>query len=116
MVKALTSSTSRVRQRGPVVQPGMLTHMGFRPKNVRFANRFWSRDRKVAGSNPARSTIPEYSWDDLLLELGKAKMSIWDRMGIGAGSVVLNIGYGRPEDLVALSELVGASGIVYGIE
>src|SRR3990172_8236038 len=39
---------------GPVVQPGMLALA--RPKNVRFARRSGPVDRKVAGSNPARST------------------------------------------------------------
>ncbi len=43
-------------------------------------------------------------------------MSIWGRLGIRKGSVVLNLGCGKPEDSVALSEVVDARGIVYGIE
>jgi hypothetical protein len=49
-------SRGRPQKRGPVVQPGILALSSSGPKNVRFANRSRSRHRKVAGSNPARST------------------------------------------------------------
>src|SRR3989442_1008890 len=47
----------RVRPSGPVVQPGMLTSQVSGRRTSGLQTSIWSRDRKVAGSNPARSTI-----------------------------------------------------------
>src|SRR5438445_10524521 len=56
LVKGFNRVEYRVRPSGPVVQPGMLTSQVSGRRTSGLQTRIWSRDRKVAGSNPARST------------------------------------------------------------
>ena len=56
LVKGFNRVEYRVRPSGPVVQPGMLTSQVSGRRTSGLQTSIWSRDRKVAGSNPARST------------------------------------------------------------
>src|SRR5205807_7048356 len=67
-VKGFNRVEYRVRPSGPVVQPGMLTSQVSGRRTSGLQTRIWSRDRKVAGSNPARST--KNLWSHLLCKDG----------------------------------------------
>lgn len=43
-------------------------------------------------------------------------MSLLDRLGIHPGSTVLDIGFGKADELLILSRIVGSAGTVYGVE
>src|SRR6266700_3731346 len=77
-------SKGRPQKRGPVVQPGILVLSSSGPKNVRFANHSRSRHRKVAGSNPARSTNAPIS-----LESSSVRQNSMDSRKLGDVSFVL---------------------------
>jgi ubiquinone/menaquinone biosynthesis C-methylase UbiE len=45
-----------------------------------------------------------------------ANISLSDRVNIESGSIVADVGYGKLEELLILSRMVGATGTVYGFE
>ena len=42
--------------------------------------------------------------------------SLFERLGISPGQNVLDVGFGLPSELYAISNLVGREGMVYGVE
>lgn len=46
----------------------------------------------------------------------EAVVSLWDSMNIGSGSIVADVGYGKLEELLILSGIVGPAGTIYEFE
>jgi fibrillarin-like pre-rRNA processing protein len=73
-------------------------------------------ERLVDGKNDAEGVVQFREWDPRRSKLGAAIMNGLQNLGIDEGSVVLYLGASTGTTVSHVSDIIGASGLVYGIE